>query len=150
MSSVLFQKIREQRGLAYTVFSFHDFFSDAGVFGTYLATDGTHVRQAIEVILAEQRRLKKRMISSARLQMVKNQLKGHLVLGMESTGNRMNRIARQELMLGGYQSMSQTLDEIDKVTPAMLREAAELCLDEDQLALAVLGPVDRDEVEAAL
>lgn len=150
MSSVLFQKIREQRGLAYTVFSFHDFFSDAGVFGTYLATDGTHVRQAVEVILAEQRRLKKRAIASSRLDRVKNQLKGHLVLGMESTGNRMNRIARQELMLGGYQSISQTLEEIDKVTPGLLREAAELCLDEDQLALAVLGPVDRSEVEAAL
>ncbi len=150
MSSVLFQKIRERHGLAYTVFSFHDFYSDAGVFGTYLATDKTHVRQAIEVLLAEKRRLKRRSISSASLDSVKSQLKGHLILGMESTGNRMNRIARQELMLGEYQSLAQTLDQIDRVTPAALREAAVHCLDENQLALVALGPVDRNEVEAAL
>ena len=97
MSSVLFQKIREQRGLAYSVFAYHDFFRDSGIFGVYLGTDQTHVRQAYDLIMAECRRMKKRKLSANTLDQVKAQIKGHLTLGMEATSNRMNRIGRQEL-----------------------------------------------------
>ncbi len=88
MSSVLFQKIREQRGLAYSVYCYHDYFADSGIFGVYLGTDKTHLRQAFDVIGAEYRKLKKRKLSSTQLDNVKSLLKGHLTIGMESTSNR--------------------------------------------------------------
>ena len=114
MSSVLFQKIREERGLAYAVASYHDPFSDAGVFGVSLGTDSKHLRQAFDLILAECRRLKKRPLDSAAVKAVKAQIKGHMMLAMESTSARMSRLGRQELMLGRYQSMTDTLKEIKK------------------------------------
>jgi predicted Zn-dependent peptidase len=142
MSSVLFQKIREQRGLAYSVFAYHDFFRDGGVFGIYLGTDQTHVRQAYELIIAECRRLKNRKLSPLVLDKVKAQVKGHLTLGMESTTARMQRLGRMELLTQSFHSLDDSLKAIDRVTPADLTRIARLIFDEDQITLVALGPVD--------
>jgi len=144
MSSVLFQKIREEKGLAYTVFTYHDFYRDGGVFGTYLGTDGRFLPQAYEIILKEFRKLKKSKLSTLRLEQIKAQLKGHVILALESTYNRMSRIARLEMMFGKYITLSETLKTIDDVTAADVLEQANRVLDESQMALAVLGPVDQD------
>jgi predicted Zn-dependent peptidase len=145
MSSVLFQKIREERGLAYAVASYHDAFSDAGVFGVSLGTDSKHLRQAFDLILAECRRLKKRPLDSAAIKAVKAQIKGHLMLAMESTSARMNRLGRQELMLGRYQTMTDTLKEINRTRSRDLMRVANLLFDESQITLAALGPADLSE-----
>jgi predicted Zn-dependent peptidase len=145
MSSVLFQKIREDRGLAYAVASYHDAFSDAGVFGISLGTDRKHLRQAFDLILAECRRLKKQPLDSTAIKAAKAQIKGHLLLAMESTPARMNRLGRQELLLERYQTMSDTLKEIDRVKSGDLLRVANLLFDENQITLAALGPVDPGE-----
>jgi predicted Zn-dependent peptidase len=150
MSSVLFQKIREERGLAYVVYSFHDFYRDAGVFGVYLGTDKKHLRQSFEIILAEFRRLKKRRLPQDKLDMVKTQMKGQLALSMESTSNRMNRLARQELMLQRYESYQQMLRAVDRVTPSQILELTNEILDDSRLAIAVLGPVDKNALDDVL
>ncbi len=142
MSSVLFQKIREERGLAYSVFAYHDFFRDGGVFGIYLGTDQTHVRQAYELIIAECRKLKKRNLSSAVLDKVKAQVKGHLTLGMESTTARMQRLGRMELLTQRFHSLDDSLNAIDRVTTTDLTRVARQVFDEDQMTLVALGPVD--------
>ena len=144
MSSILFQKIREQLGLAYSVYTFHDFHIDAGLFGAYLGTDKAHVRQAFDTVLSEMRKLKKRKMPSLRIDEVKAQLKGQFVLGMEGTSNRMSRIARTELMGGEYLTMKETLKKIDRVKPAHLLELANRLIDEDRMTVAVLGPVDSE------
>ncbi len=147
MSSVLFQKIREDRGLAYTVYAYHDFFRDSGIFGVYLGTDKKNVRKAYDVTLAELRKMKKKTLSSNNLDQVKAQIKGHLTLGMEGTSNRMSRLGRQEFMLGTYVSLEKTLKAIDKVTPAEIRDVANEYLDESQMSIATLGPIDPKEFD---
>ncbi|NOY88098.1 MAG: insulinase family protein [FCB group bacterium] len=142
MSSVLFQKIREEKGLAYTVYTFLDFYRDAGVFGAYLATDKKNLPQCVAISLKELAKLKKKRLSSDKIEKAKAQLKGHLILGMESTSGRMSRLARSELMLGKYLSLKETLKQIDKVSSSGILKLANQYFDNSQLALAVLGPAN--------
>ncbi|MCD6249264.1 MAG: insulinase family protein [candidate division Zixibacteria bacterium] len=142
MSSVLFQKIREQRGLAYSVFAYHDFYRDGGVFGIYMGTDHTRVRQAYELVIDECRRLKKRKLSSNIMDKIKAQVKGHLTLGMESTTARMQRLGRLELLTQRFHGLNESLKAIDQVTATDLTRVARQLFDEDQITLVALGPVD--------
>lgn len=149
MSSVLFQKIREERGLAYSVFSFNDFYRDSGVFGAYIATDTKHVKKALAVILEETRRMKKKKLPSSQLAKVKSQMQGHLILGMESTNSRMNRIARQELMIGRYQTIDELIRDVDAITPNQILELSNLIFDEEKITVAALGPVQKNALDSA-
>jgi len=142
MSSVLFQKIREEKGLAYAVYTFHDFHRDAGLFGAYMATDQTHANQAFDMTLKEMKRVKKKRLTESRLDEVKAQLMGGFIIGMESTSNRMSRLARLEIMSGEYKTIDQTLRSIERIKTSDVLEIANRTIDEDKLALAVLGPVD--------
>jgi len=143
MSSVLFQKIREQRGLVYSVYTFHDFYRDAGVFGVYLGTDKQHLREAFDVILQECRRTKARSLRPEVLRQVKEQLKGQLTLAMESTSARANRLGRLESTLGSYITLNDTIKSIEAVTARQVRDLANQIFDETQLSVAALGPVDK-------
>lgn len=140
MSSVLFHRIRETSGLAYTVFSFTDFYRDGGLFGVYLGTDKTHLRKAFDIIRSEIGKLKKTRISSPELDKIKAQIRGQIILSMESSSNRMNRIARFELMMGRYQTYRESLKDIDRVTPARVCDLANRLFDNSRLAITVLGP----------
>jgi len=140
MSSVLFQKIREEKGLAYTIYTFLDFYRDSGIFGSYLSTNSAHLKQSIDITLAEMEKIKKRKLPESKLEQVKNQLKGNLMLGMESTSARMNRLGRQELMYSEYHKIENVLKEIDRVKARDILELANRIIDTSQLAIAVLGP----------
>jgi len=150
MSSVLFQKIREEKGLAYTVYTFIDFYRDAGVFGAYLATDKINLKQAVEITLLELQKMKKRKLPSDMLDKIKAQLKGHLTLGMESTSSRMSRLARSEIMLGTYISLRKTLNEIDKISSSDILELANMFFDNSQIAISVLGPAKKNILDNVL
>ncbi|MDH4158340.1 MAG: insulinase family protein [candidate division Zixibacteria bacterium] len=143
MSSVLFQKIREDRGLAYTVYTFMDFYRDSGLFGAYLGTDHRRLKEAADIMLAEFARMKKRRLAPGTLEKAKNQLKGNIVLGMEATQSRMNRLGRQELMYGEFRTLERTLKEIDRVSSSDILELSNRLFDTDRMAIAVLGPADR-------
>ena len=147
MSSVLFQKIREQKGLAYTVYTYHETFRDAGIFGAYVATEPKSLTEALGVMLKECNKLKKKKLSALTLDQIKAQLKGNLTLAMESTSARMNRLARQELVLGRFYSLDQTLKEIDSLKSADILKVANLMFDNDKLAIAVKGPADKKALE---
>lgn len=150
MSSVLFQKIREERGLAYSVYTYHETYHDAGIFGAYLATDPNGVGKSVEIIRSEYEKLKKKRLSKHQLDQVKAQLKGNLTLGMESTSARMNRLARQELLLGNYHSVDETIKDIDALTPSEILELSNRMFDMSQVAVAVKGPAKKEVLENAL
>lgn len=150
MSSVLFQKIREEKGLAYTVYTFNEFYRDGGVIGTYMAADKSNLKPCLEITLRELDRMKRRRLSSEKLDQIKSQIKGQLTLGMESTYSRMNRMARLELMTGGYISLARTLEAIDKVSSSAVLDLANRMFDNSQLALAVLGAADKSVVKDVL
>ncbi|MFH2049627.1 MAG: pitrilysin family protein [bacterium] len=150
MSSVLFQKVREQKGLAYSVYSFLDLYKDSGLFGTYAGTDKNRAAECIDIILKEFDKLKKRRISSLNLKQIKDQFKGQFALGMESSSARMNRTARMELYLGIFKTFDQTIRDIEKVTSSEVLEYANLTLNRNKMALAVLGPANKSDIKKVL
>jgi len=150
MSSVLFQKVREDRGLAYTVYTYHDVYRDAGIFGTYLATDKDRLPEALAVINKQFDQVRSKKISPARLTQVKEQLKGQMMLSLESTAAKMNRMARFELMEGRYVGLSKSIDVVDSITAEQVRDVARHVFDPERRSVVVLGPGDRKRVEDAL
>jgi len=147
MSSVLFQKIREERGLAYTVFTFPDFYRDGGVFGSYLATDRKHFQSAVEIILNEFKKIKNKKLSTAKLDQIKDQFKGNMLLGMESTTGRLNRLGRQELLLGRYTNSKDAIKKIMNISPADIQELARQTFNFDDITITALGSVGRKDLK---
>ncbi len=141
MSSRLFQKIREKLGLVYSVYSFFDFFKDTGVFGIYMGTDGENARRVIQEVIKEINRLRNDSISSEELSHAKYQLKGNLLLSLESTFNRMNRLARYELFLGEFVGLDQTIRAINRIKSKDVIGIAQELFCSDRLSAVVLGPL---------
>lgn len=143
MSSRLFQKIREELGLAYNIYSFSDFFEDSGVFGIYLGTNEIKLIPATKLILKEFSLIKKKKISKKELEHAKYLLKGGLIMGAESTTNQMNRLARHELFFQDYFDLDKTISLIDKVKAEDVMQVANQLLDSDKFCVTVLGPLDK-------
>jgi predicted Zn-dependent peptidase len=147
MSSRLFQSVREKKGFCYSIYSYQEFFRDSGVFCVYYGADAKYVTKAAALILKELRRLKERKLSATELHEIKEQIKGNLVLSQESMYNRMNRIARLELMLGRNVGLDETLKLIDRITPAQVRAVANRVFDSNRLTVCTLGPTKQAELE---
>ncbi len=124
MSSRLFQRIRERNGLAYSIYSFHEAYSDTGMFGIYAGTEEKHVPRAVDLIRKEIDKLINKPLSKSELARVKTQLKGGLMLGLESVASRMNRLARMEIYLGEYMPIDDLLVHIDSVTAEDIQKVA--------------------------
>ncbi len=149
VSSRLFQEVREKRGLAYAIYSFLASYSDTGVWGIYAGVSRKRVREVIELILRETLHLRE-TITEGELQRAKNQLKGNIILGLESTSSRMNNIARQEIYHGKYFSPREIMDEIDSIRVEHIRDLADTIVRRDALALTVYGPVQEQDLDEFL
>ncbi|MFH5206816.1 M16 family metallopeptidase [Antrihabitans spumae] len=142
LSSRLFQQIREERGLAYSVYSSVDTFADTGAFSVYA---GCQPENLVEVttlareVLAE---VAANGITDSECARAKGSLRGGLVLGLEDSGSRMNRIGRSELSYGNHRSISETLARIDAVTTTQVADVAAELLNRP-FAAAVVGPYKR-------
>lgn len=143
MSSRLFQSVREDRGLAYTIYSYQDFYHDTGLFGVYLGTDSSKSIDAINVVLQEIASVKTDSISADEVANCKSQLKGNLLLSLEGSYSRMNRLARLELFQNNFVPPEQTAAEIDAVTLDEVREMARQTFQGQSMTMVVLGPVDK-------
>jgi predicted Zn-dependent peptidase len=124
MSSRLFQKVREELGLAYAVFSYQQFYQTAGITGVYVGTQAETADQAADVILAEYARLAEEGLPDQDLAGGKQQLKGQIMLSLESPMSRMHRLAGVELTRDRYRRLDQILAEIDAVTAEDVRAVA--------------------------
>jgi predicted Zn-dependent peptidase len=142
MSSRLFQEIRERQALVYSVHSGVQSYRDTGLFYIYAGTDAGNFTKVVKALLKELRALKKNGITADELRRAKDHLKGSLMLSLESTSSRMNRLAKQELRFGSFLSMDAMLAAIDGVRPEEVEALIQNILDEDQLALLTLGPID--------
>ncbi len=140
VSSRLFQEIREKRGLAYSIYSFVLGFLDTGLLGVYAGTSKKRYNEVIELIINEMLSLKD-TITEEELKRAKDQIKGNIVLGLESTGNTMSYIARQEIYYGRYISIEETIKQIEKIKLAEIRELAERLTGKNNFAITLLGPV---------
>jgi predicted Zn-dependent peptidase len=140
MSSRLFQILREKRGLAYSVYSFTDFYYDVGVFGLYVGTDKAKLKYVLDTVDRELRTLLEVPLSTAKINRVKNQLKGNVILGLESMSRRMSRLAKNELYLGDYLSIDTLIDNIDKVTSEDVFAIAQKVIRPDKFINVILKP----------
>ncbi|WP_407923563.1 M16 family metallopeptidase [Alteribacter lacisalsi] len=116
MSSRLFQEIRENRGLAYSVFSYHSSFHDTGMVTLYAGTAVKHLDDMYQCLSDVVSNVKENGITEKELRNAKEQLKGSLMLGLESTNSRMSRNGKNELLLGRHRTLDEIVHEIDKVT----------------------------------
>lgn len=145
VSSRLFQEIREKRGLAYSIYSFIASYMDTGLFGVYAGTARKRVSEVIDLVVKEMKGLKD-TIKEEELQRAKDQIKGNLILGLESTSNRMQNIARQEIYYGRYYSPEEVIRLIDGVTLNQVRNLAERLMSNDSIAITLLGPVQPSQL----
>jgi predicted Zn-dependent peptidase len=143
MSSRLFQEVRERQGLVYSIHSGAQSFADSGIVYVYAATDGQNFSKMLKAVLKELRELKKHGVTADELRRAKDHLKGSLMLGLESTSSRMNRLAKQEMHLGSFLTMDAMLRAIDAVKYEEVQALIGDLLDEDRLAVTTLGPLDR-------
>lgn len=143
MSSRLFQEIREKRGMAYSISSYEVMYEDAGVFGIYAGCSPKQLDEVLRLSLAELDKAKGGDIAESELSRAKEQLKGGMLLSMESPRNRMSRMARNELCFGRLVSPEEVLAEIEKVTLKDLERVARQLFDPRTLTATVVGPVRR-------
>jgi predicted Zn-dependent peptidase len=116
MSSRLFQEVREQRGLAYSVFSYHSAYLDSGILTVYGGTGAKQLDLLFETIQETLEKLKQDGITEKELTNSKEQLKGSLMLSLESTNSRMSRNGKNELLLKRHRSLDEIIEQIDAVT----------------------------------
>jgi predicted Zn-dependent peptidase len=141
MSSRLFQQIREQRGLAYSVYSFTSQYSDAGLFGVYAGCAPGKVEEVLAITRDELARVAAEGVTDAEVERGKGMLKGAVVLGLEDTGSRMSRLGKGELLYDELLSVDEVLRRVDLVTPEMVRQVAGELLSRP-MSLAVIGEFD--------
>jgi predicted Zn-dependent peptidase len=139
-SSRLFQEIREKRGMAYSVYSFASQYTDTGQIGFYVGTREENLAACLEVAAAEIADVAAGNVSEAELERAKENLKGRIMLSMESTSNRMTRLGRSVITDTEILSLPRIIAEIDAVGPEAISELAGVLLAEDRLSAAGIGP----------
>lgn len=139
MSSRLFQEIREKRGRAYSVYSFLSSYADGGYLGIYAGTSPQWVGEVVALIREQLDALRRDGLRPDELARVKNQLKGNLLLGLETTDSRMNRIARNEIYMGEDMSPQEVAERIDAPTNDDIVALAGRILRPEDYAMTLLG-----------
>jgi predicted Zn-dependent peptidase len=140
MSSRLFQRVREELGLAYAVYAYKHFFQSSGQLGVYVGTQPSTADQAVEAIRAEYRRLAQEGLPAEELADGKQQLKGQIMLSLESPISRMGRLAGFVLHGDRYRTLDEMLAEIAAVTPDDIADVAAEFFDPDRQTVVRLGP----------
>jgi predicted Zn-dependent peptidase len=148
-SSRLFQEVRERRGLAYSVFSFSNLYTHTGEVGLYVGTRPENLAQALEVVAEELQRCVEDPASEEELVRSRENLKGRVVLGMESTGARMSRLGASVLNGLPILSVNEMIDRIDSVEIDAVRALAAELFAPEGLSVAGVGP-DESEFHAAI
>ena len=146
MSSRLFQRVREELGLAYAVYTFQSFYRVGGAIGVYVGTRPEWADRAMDVIRTELRSVAREGLEAEELEDAKGQVKGQLVLGLESSGGRLHRLALQELHDEPHRSVDELTARIDGVTMEETAEVAAEVLDPEQWLTVRLGPTHQGGV----
>lgn len=147
MSSRLFQSVREERGLAYSIYAFPSAFRDIGYTGIYAATSREHVTQVVDLILAEITSVAAGGLAADEVERTKGQLIGSIPLALESTESRMMRIARNQMYYGREVPVSEVIDNIRGTTADEIMTLARELFSFERLGVALLGDAEESMVE---
>lgn len=141
MASRLFQKIREENGLCYSIYSFNTSHEDTGVFGIYTALSNDTQEKAIRLIREECLRLANDGPERAELSRCREQAKTNMLLGMESTSGRMNQLGRSEMFIGHSPELEEIMQMYDSITAEDIAELARRIFNFEQASLCAVGQV---------
>ncbi len=142
MSSRLFQTIREERGMAYSVYSDLSPYRDTGNLCVYAGTSAGKALEVVDLILAEFRNLKETPVGDEELTRAKDQLKGNILLGLESSNSRMANLARQEMYFHQFFTADEIIARIDEVDAAQVQAMAQRLFEPERIAVTLLGRLD--------
>jgi predicted Zn-dependent peptidase len=147
MSSRLFQTIREDQGLAYSIYSEMNPFRDTGSLCVYAGTSVDKTQKVLQLTLQELRRLKEEAVSDVELKRAKDQLKSNMVIGLESSGSRMANLARQQMYFGRFFGVDEIMEEIEAVTTTDVQQLAQELFQPETIALTLLGNLGTMKIE---
>lgn len=142
MSSRLFQRIREEQGLCYSIFSDMNPYRDTGMLGVYAGTSKDSASKVVRSVVDEFKRLQQEHVPEDELRRSKDQLKGALMLSLESTMSRMSNLARHEMYFDRFYTMDETMESIEAVTSDGVFAMSQKLFVPDQIAVTVLGNLD--------
>jgi predicted Zn-dependent peptidase len=142
MSSRLFQTVREERGLVYSIYSDLNPYSDTGSLCVYAGTSSDRALQVIDLIMDEFRRLKTEPLQADELRRAKDQLRGNLLLSLESSMSRMSNLARQQMYFERFFGLEEILDKVEGVSEEQVMAMATNLFHSDKVALTLLGRLD--------
>jgi len=146
LSSRLFQEIREQRGLAYSVYSYHSTYVDTGLFAIYAGTSPKNTQEVIACILEELLKFKQKGISSEELVRIKAQIKGGLYLGLEAVSSRMSRLGKTELTYNRVLSPEEVVEKLENVTVEDVLRLVQRLWQKDKISIMTLGPAGHEVI----
>ncbi len=142
MSSRLFQTVREEHGLAYSIYSDLNPYRDTGSLCVYAGTSADKALKLIELVMAQLSRMKQEPMPEEELRRAKDQLKGNLLLSLESSGARMSNLARQQIYFDHFFGIDEILTRVEEVTTEQVRDLARTLFDPERIALTMLGRLD--------
>jgi len=145
MASRLFQEIREERGLAYSVYSYRAAFDDTGYLAIYAGTSPERIQETIEVIEAQLDRLEREGLPARELEAAKGHLTGSLAMSLETSSSRMRRLGRSELVEGEIPTLDEVIARIEAVTADDIRRVVDRVIRDAPRTLAVVGPHEERE-----
>ena len=142
MSSRLFQTVREERGLAYSIYSDLNPYSDTGSLCVYAGTSSDRAIQVVQLVMEQFRRLKTETLPADELRRAKDQLKGNLLLSLESSMSRMSNLARQQMHFNYFFGMQEILDKVESITEDQVLAMANQLFQPEAVAVTLLGRLD--------
>jgi len=140
MSSRLFQEVRENLGLCYSIYSFLHCYSDTGLLGIGAAVSPDNLSRLLATVHQQMRRLQEELVGTQELQAALDYSRASFYLSAEDSDNRMLRLAKNEINFGHYLSYEEVIAHLAAVTPDQIREMARRCLDPDAWQTVCLGP----------
>ncbi|MGB9660495.1 MAG: M16 family metallopeptidase [Moorellaceae bacterium] len=144
ISSRLFQLIREEQALAYSVYSYHVGYVDSGLFTVYAGTSPANARQVIRLILEQLASIKNEGVTEQELKRTKDQIRGNLLLGQENVSQGMSRLGKTELSFGRVITVEEMMERLNRVTVEDVQRVARTLFSPEQISLTTLGPPPDD------
>ncbi len=147
MTSRLYQKIREEKGLVYTIYSQMNSFCDVGSIMIYSGTEPKHVTEVLKLTLKEMKRVADKGIQKKDLELFKTQVLGQILLGADDIESRMNSLGVNEMVFGRYRSVEEVLAEINQVSMKSIAQYMDRFFDLKKMSLMLMGPIDKAEAK---
>jgi len=149
MSSRLFKTIREERGMAYSIYSDVSPYRDTGTLCVYAGTSSAKALEVLDLVVAEFRKMKETPLGEEELKRAKDQVKGNILMGMESSNSRMANLARQEMYFKQFFTEEEIIARIEAVTAEQVQAMARKLFDPEAIAVTLLGRLNGVKLDRA-